>query len=211
MYRTDDQRRRLLRLAAAVPLLAAAGCQLPGSAPPPRTFRLTPKTTHDELPEVTWSLAVDRPSVDRSIDTNRIARFRDVEIEYYADATWIDRPSPMIQPLIIRSFLSSGAIPVVIDRRADLRTDFLLQTDIVGFHALPTEAGPPEARVVMTARLLTLPRREVAGTTEIGSTVAAAGGDLATVVTAFDEALGKVLKRLVEWTLVTGEAARGRS
>ncbi len=211
MERTHDQRRHLLRLAAALPLLAAAGCQLPGRAPPPRTFRLSPKTTHDELPAVTWSLAVDRPSVDVSIDTNRIARFRGVEIEFYADATWIDRPAAMIQPLIIRSFLSSGAIPVVIDRRADLRTDFMLQTDLVGFHAQPTEAGPPEARVVIDARLLSLPRREVVGTTEIASTVAAAAGDLPSLVTAFDDALGQVLKRLVEWTLVTGEAAGGSS
>lgn len=116
----------------------------------------------------------------------------------------------MIQPLIIRSFSSSEAIPVVIDRRADLRTDFMLQTDIQGFHALPTEAGPPEARVVIDARLLRLPRRDVVGTTAIASTVAAAV-DLPALVTAFDEALGNVLQRLVEWTLRTREEAGGQS
>ena len=30
---------------------------------------------------------------------------------------------------------------------------------------------------------------------------------MADIVLAFDEALGKVLKRIVEWTLVNGEAA----
>jgi cholesterol transport system auxiliary component len=211
MKRTNEQRRHLLRLAAVLPLLTVAGCQLPGQSPPPRTFRLSPKTTHGELPVVDWSLAVDRPSVDVSIDTNRIAQFRGVEIEFYADAAWIDRPAAMIQPLIIRSFLSSEAIPVVTDRRADLRTDFMLQTDIQGFNALPTDDGPPEARVVMDARLLTMPRRDVVGTIEIASTVPAAAGDLQALVTAFDDALGKVLKELVRWTLITGEEARGQS
>lgn len=65
-------------------LQQAVSCR--AGRPPPRTFRLTPKTTHDELPYGTWSLAVDRPSVDVSIDTNRIARFRGVEVEFYADA-----------------------------------------------------------------------------------------------------------------------------
>jgi hypothetical protein len=49
------------------------------------------------------------------------------------------------------------------------------------------------------------------GTTEIANTVTAAAGDLPALVTAFDDALGQVLKQLVEWTLVTGEAAGGSS
>ena len=165
-------RRNGLRLAATLPLAFIAGCQLPGSGAPPRTFRLSPKTTFDELPEVDWVLVVDRPQISRSIDTVRIARFDAVEIEYYADAAWVDRPGSMIQPLLIQSFRSSGAIEVVADRRSDIRPDFMLQTDISAFYALPNETGPTEARVVISATLLSMPQREVVGTTEIGRTVA---------------------------------------
>ena len=205
-------RRRLIQLGTALPLLSTAACQLPGKGPPPREFRLTPKTTSSEnLPKVDWSLVVDRPDVERSIDTARIARMTGVEIEYYANATWVDRPAAMIEPLIIQSFLSSGAIDVVADRRSDVRPDFMLQTNITAFWALQEESGPPEARVVMSARLMEMPSREVVGTTQIDSSVPAQGGDLPAIAAAFDEALGKVLKRLVEWTLVTGQAARATS
>ena len=155
-----------------------------------------------------WSLVVDRPGTEPSIDTVRIARTSGVEVEYYAGAAWVDRPAAMIEPMIIQSFRNSGAIGVVAGRRSEVRPDFVLQTNLVAFQAQQTDAGT-EARVVMSARLMAMPKREVVGTTEIGRSVPPEGGDLPAIAAAFDEALGKVLKRLVEWTLVTGQAARG--
>lgn len=202
-------RRQLLRVGAALPVLTVASCQLPGSGPPPREFRLTPKTTFPEdLPKADWALVVDRPQIEPSIDTTRIARMAGVEIQYYADATWVDRPAPMIEPLIIQSFRNSGAIEVVADRRSDVRPDFLLQTTIVAFQAQQGDSGT-EARVVMGASLMAMPKREVVGTTEIGRSVTAQAANLEAIAGAFDDALGKVLKRIVEWTLRTGNEARG--
>ncbi|HEX6112732.1 MAG TPA: ABC-type transport auxiliary lipoprotein family protein [Geminicoccaceae bacterium] len=201
-------RRQLLSVGLSVPALTLAGCQLPGSGPPPREFRVTQKSTFpEELPDVDWSLMVERPNALRSIDTPRIARTRGVEIEHYAGARWIDRPPVMIEPLIIQSFRSSQAIDVVVDRRANIRPDFLLQTDLTAFEAIETASGPPDVRVAMSATLITMPRREVVGTTQIARTVQAGATDLESIAMAFDDALGKVLKRLVEWTLRTGETA----
>jgi cholesterol transport system auxiliary component len=209
---TTLARRQLLSACAAVPLLAAASCQLPGSGPPPREFRVTPKTTFDDnLPHVDWALVIDRPSSDPSFDTTRIARTSGVEVEYYADASWVDRPPAMIEPMIIQSFRNSGAIEVVAGRRSDVRPNFMLQTTITAFQAQPVDGGPPEARVVLDASLMAMPKREVVGTTEIGRSVPAQAATLDAIAAAFDDALGKVLKRLVEWTLVTGQAARGTS
>jgi cholesterol transport system auxiliary component len=205
-------RRRLLRRSAALPLLALAACRLPGSGPPPREFRVTPKTTFGDLPHVDWSLVVDRPGSDPSFDTTRIARTEGVEVQYYADASWVDRPPAMIEPMIIQSFRNSGAIEVVAGRRSDVRPDFMLQTTITAFQAQPTgSGGPPEARVVIQASLMAMPKRVVVGTTEIGRSVAAQEATLDSIALAFDDALGKVLKRLVEWTLLTGQAARRTS
>jgi cholesterol transport system auxiliary component len=202
-------RRRLLPLCAVLPAMAAAACQLPGKGPPPREFRVTEKSTFPEdLPEVDWSLVVDRPTIDRAIDTTRIARMSGVEVQYYANAQWVDRPAAMIEPLIIQSFRNSGAIPVVADRRSDVRPDFMLQTNLSAFQVQQADSGPPEARVVMSARLMSMPRREVIGSTEIGRSVPARARDLESIVLALDDALGKVLKRLVEWTLAAGD---GRS
>ena len=56
-------RRRLLWVGTSLPALIMAGCQLPGSGPPPREFRVTHKTTFPEdLPAVEWSLVVGGPA-----------------------------------------------------------------------------------------------------------------------------------------------------
>jgi cholesterol transport system auxiliary component len=201
-------RRQLLGLGLPVAVLSVAGCQLPGSGPAPREFQVTQKSTFPEdLPRVRWSLMVERPNALRSIDTPRIARTSGVEIQYYAGAAWVDRPPVMIEPLIVQSFRSSEAIDVVVDRRANIRPDFLLQTDLAAFEATEAASGPPDVRVAMSATLIRMPRREVVGTTHMASIVTAQARDLEAIAVAFDDALGKVLKRLVEWTLVTGEAA----
>jgi cholesterol transport system auxiliary component len=202
-------RRGLLRIGTQLSLLAVAACAFPGQGPPPRQFRLTPKTTFPEdLPKVRWSLLIDRPTAEPSVETVRIARTSGVEVQYYANANWVDRPSAMIEPLIIQSFMNSGSIGVVASRRSDVRADFMLQTNVTAFQAQQTESGPPEARVVISARLMTMPKREVVGTTEIGRSVPAETADLPAIAAALDDALGKVLKRLVEWTLETGQKAR---
>jgi cholesterol transport system auxiliary component len=202
-------RRELLRAGIGISVAAGlAACRLPGSAPPPREFRLTPKTTFDALPKVDWSLVVARPEASPAIDTARIAVVRTgLEIEYYADARWVDRPPALLQPILVQSFRNSGAITVVGDDRATFRPDFLLNTDLETFYALQQEGQPPAVRVVIAASVMQLPRRNVVGATEIGRTVEAAGGDLIAITAAFDDALGKVVKRLVEWTLTTGQQA----
>jgi cholesterol transport system auxiliary component len=206
---TALSRRGLVRAGLGVGLLAGLGaCQLPGSRPPPREFRVTPKTTFDPLPTVDWSLAIARPSATPSIDTSRIAMKRTgVEVEYFADARWVDRPAALLQPLLVQSFRNSGAIAVVGDDRAAFRPNFVLNTDLVAFQVIEEE-GQQAARVVIASSLMEMPRREVVGTTEIGRTVAAAGRDLNAITAAFDDALGKVMKRVVEWTLTTGQEAR---
>jgi cholesterol transport system auxiliary component len=201
-------RRQLLGVGMSFSALIIAGCRLPGSGPPPREFRVTQTSTFpDDLPKAKWALVVERPQTAPSIDTPQIARTSGVQVQYYAGATWVDRPAVMIEPLLIQSFRSSGAIEVVADRRAEIRPDFVLQTTIPAFEAIETQSGPPDVHVVMVATLIRMPRRQVVGTTEIGRTVTAQANNLDSIAMAFDDALGKVVKQLVEWTLRTGDAA----
>jgi cholesterol transport system auxiliary component len=204
-----SRRALLLRAGMVFGALATGACQLPGSGPPPREFRVTPKTTFEELPRVAWSLVVARPEVSPAIDTSRIAVVRSgLEIEYYANAQWVDRPGTMLQPLLVQSFRNSGAIGVVADDRATFRPDFVLNTDLVAFQAVQQQDQPPAVRVVIAANLMQMPRRNVVDATEIGRTVEAQAGDLIAITEAFDDALGKVVKRVVEWTIETGQGAR---
>lgn len=205
-------RRQVLRLASAVPLAGlAAACQLPvpGQGPPPELFRLSPKSTFNpELPDVDWQLVIDTPLADAGIDTTRIALMHTpMQIEYYARSQWSDRAPVMIQTLMIESFENSHKIVAVGRDVVSLRADFLLQAELREFQAEYFGVGIPRAHVVIAVRLVKMPRRAIIGSESFESAISAREDSITAVVEAFDAALGKVLRHLVDWTLETGEDA----
>lgn len=208
-------RRRVLRVAAALPLLGAAACQVPvpGQGPPPNLYRLTPKSTFNEdLPTVDWQLVLETPLANAGIDTVRIGLQRTPTLfEYYARSNWSDRAPQMVQTLMIESFENSHRIVAVGRDSVALRADFVLKTELREFQAEYFESQIPQAHVGMTARLVKMPRRAIIGSESFEAKVPAKADRMADIVAAFDEALGKVLRRIVEWTLITGEAAYERS
>lgn len=209
-------RRRVLLSALAVPVTAAlSACQIPvpGQGPPPLLYRLTPKSTFDDdLPEVHWQLVVETPVADAGIDSTRIALQRSpTQLEYYARSTWSDRAPVMIQTLMIESFENSRRIVAVGRDAVSLRADFMLKTELREFQAEYFGDPAPRAHVAIATRLVQLPRRAIIGTQTFESIIPAERDDLDAIVAAFDEALGKVLRRVVIWTLQTGEAARKKA
>ena len=205
----SDTTDRWTRRGALAAVLAAAGCvQLPGQGPGPREFRVTPKSTFpSDLPRVAWGLSVAEPTADRTLDTNRIAVIRDgLQVEYLADASWIDRAPTMVQGLIVQSFRNSGAITTVGTDRDRLNADFLLQTALRAFYGV-AQPGQNVVRVAFAPTLVTLPTRAVVGTTAITADQPVTELTVTAIVTAFDEALGKAMKELVLWTLRTGQTA----
>jgi cholesterol transport system auxiliary component len=202
--------RPALRTLAAVALVAmlAGGCSnlLPGTSEPPRLFTLTPKTTFDpNLPRASWQLTIDVPLAEAGINTTRIALSHDpVTLEYYARAEWVDRAPLLVQRLLVESFEATHRIVAVARQSINLRPDFSLICDLREFQAEYRGAGPPQVRVRLSAKLVKMPERTIVGSTDAETFVRAAGPELEDVVRAFDTALGKTLKRVVEWTLVTG-------
>jgi cholesterol transport system auxiliary component len=207
--------RQVLKFALAVPLTGLAACQVavPGQGPPPDLYRLSPKSTfRDDLPKVDWQLVLETPRANAGIDTTRIALQRaPLQIEYYARAQWSDRAPQMIQTLMIESFENSGRIVAVGRDSVGLRADFVLKTELREFQIEYFDGGLPRGHVAMAARLVQQPRRAIIGSTAFEARVPAKEDSIPSVIEAFDEALGKVLRRLVEWTLVTGAAAARRS
>jgi cholesterol transport system auxiliary component len=209
-------RRRVLLSALAVPVAAAlTGCQIPvpGQGPPPLLYRLTPKSTYEnDQSAVHWQLIVEKPLADAGIDSTRIALQRSPTLlEYYARASWSDRAPVMVQTLIVESFENSRRIVAVGRDVVSLRADFVLSTELREFQAEYFDEPSPRAHVGITARLVQLPRRAIIGSEGFESIVPAEADTVDAIVAAFDEALGKVLRRLVLWTLKTGEAARKSS
>lgn len=208
------RRRRLLRAMAALPVVALApGCSLPvpGQGPPPDFYRLTPKSTFQEdLPEAEWQLVLEPPVADAGLNTTRIALQRSpTQIEYYARAGWADRAPLMIQTLMVESFENSHKIVSVGRESIGLRADFILKSELRELQAVYFNGtnGLPEAWVSINAKLVQMPRRAIVASQSFDSRVTAEADSLPEIIRAFDEAAGKVLRRLVEWTLIEGERA----
>jgi len=208
------------RLAAVALVLLAGGCSidLPGSGAPPHMYVLTPKSTFDDkLPPVHWQLLIEVPSSPAGINTSRIALSDSpIEMHYFAHANWTDQAPRMVQTLLVESFENSNRIVAVGREAVGLRADYILKTELREFQAeystkLPRNGDeitatsvPPVIRVRINAKLIQLPRRAIVASNTFEYTIPAQENSMEAIIRAFDEGLGKVMKRLVDWTLKNG-------
>ncbi len=185
--------------------LAATGCVsvLPGGKEPARLFTLSPKSTFaKQLPTTDRHLNVDMPSAGLALNTPKIALRRSAfALDYYARATWIDRAPSMVQTLLVESFDNTRKIVSVTRQPSAPRADYSLVTELREFQAEYDGDGPPAVRVRIKARLVELPRRTIVAATSAERVERAEGADLDSIINAFDEALGRVMRRIVQWTL----------
>ncbi|MDJ0686662.1 MAG: ABC-type transport auxiliary lipoprotein family protein [Alphaproteobacteria bacterium] len=207
-----DRRRAMAGLSGGVAALGLAGCsvELPGSGEQARVFVLSPKSTFgEETPAVDWQLLIAPPEAAAGLDTVRIAlRQTEIELQYFAGAAWTDTATKMVERLLIESFENSGKIVSVGRQAVGLRANFILVTDLREFQAEYEGKGPgeaPDVRIRLNAKLVKMPQRVIVSSQTVERVAPAAGSDLIGVVRGFDEALGKVMKRLVEWTLAEGQ------
>jgi cholesterol transport system auxiliary component len=205
------RRQAVARTAGLGVLAALAACGvIPKVNEPVNLYTLTPKTTFpDNLPAVDWQLVVETPVAAASLDTPRIALQRTpLTFEYYAESAWTDNAPAMVQTLLIESFEGTGRISAVGREAIGLRPDFILKTDLREFEAIYKGDNPvPTVWVRMNAKLVRMPDRRIIASETFGAEMPANGGKLKDIVAAFDEALGKVLRRIVLFTLAAPESA----
>ncbi len=187
-------------------------CTLPGSGDPSQLYKATPKTTFDSsLPSVDWQLVVERPIASVGLNSQKIALQRTpVTLDYFAHANWTDSAPEMIQSLLIETFESTGKIKAVSRESTQLRPDYALQSELRDFQAeYDTTGRPPLVRVRLNTKLIRMPDRVIIAGDTVERIARAQGNDMEKIVLAFDEALGQVMKRVVEWTLTApGTTAR---
>ncbi len=194
---------------AAAPILAACDLAVPGQGPPPTLYRLTPKSTfHENLPRVDWQLVLEVPMADAGLSTTRVALQRSpTRLEYYARSSWTDRAPLMVQTLMIESFENSKYIVAVGRESVGLRADFILKSELREFQAEYFDGALPSVRVAINAKLVQMPRRTIIGSKSFEARAEAKDDTMDEIIAAYDEALGTVLKHLVEWTLIAGQDA----
>lgn len=193
-------------MAALLCTLLLAGCAnvIPGRGVPPKLFSLSPKSTYSAgLPTVNWQLVVEVPITAETLDTARIALSRDrYTLDFYGNARWAERAPMMIQTLLVESFENTEKIVAVARQATDLRADYVLKTDLREFQAELSGDGRPTVRVRINAKLVKMPERIIIASFKSERAVEAESSNLIDVVRAFDTALGKVLKQVVEWALM---------
>ena len=195
-------------LASLVALSIITGCsplKIPG--PTPDLYNLTPKSTFSNtLPEIRKQLTIEEPVASGGLDNNRIAlRPHSTRLKFFADARWTERAPKMLQTLLVESFENTGKIVAVGRQSIGLRSDFTLKTELREFQAEhDTEAGTCTVRVRINAKLVQQPRRDIVGSKSFEHTVEIEDrSGMENIVIAFDRATGRVIKKLVEWTLQT--------
>jgi cholesterol transport system auxiliary component len=200
-------RRAALHAGFGLGLTAAVGCTpfTISRRTPPTLHRLTPKTTFsDGVPDLGFRLLIEPPSATSGLNTARIALRPDpMGLDYFADAQWVEVAPVMVQLLLLESFDASGAFDVLSPESIGLRPDFVLRVFIREFQAEYDQGlgEPPLVNVHLQVRLLRMPRRESLATFSSSEVVRAAGTPLDRVILAFDEAFGRVQRRIVEWTI----------
>ena len=160
------------------------------------------------MPEVSWQLVLEVPVADAGLSTTRVALMRTpTQLEYYARSQ-LDRhragDDPDPDDRVFRKLTGHRCRR---PRIVGLRADFILKLELREFQAEYFHGAAPSVHVAINAKLVQMPRRTIIGSENFGAISPAAADDLMDIIAAFDVALGKVLKRLVEWALITGEAA----
>lgn len=216
--------RRKVRGASAVAalmlaLVAGCGVQLPGTGERAQLYVLTPKSTYPaDLPKVDWQLLVEKTVSPAGLDTPRIAvAYSPIELDYFARSNWTDRAPEMVLRLLVESFENSGKIIAVGRDSVGLRSNLVLKTELREFQAeyergtASSQSGAsgsgkaPKVRARIAAKLVKMPQRVIVASATFEHVVPAERNNMEAIVGAFDEALGKVLKQIVVWTLTEGD------
>jgi cholesterol transport system auxiliary component len=201
--------RRALSVALA---LGIAGCASLLTEKPKPLYQLTPKSTYPAgLPHLPGQLLVDLPLAPGGLESERIALSRSpVSLDYFAEGEWTDRAPRLVQTALLESFENSRTVTAIDRETIGLSADLVLKTELRHFEAVyDSPNGPPQIWVVLNARLVKMPERKIIAQQSFEARAPAAANKIADIVLAFDEALGKVMKETVTWT-VTNPALQVR-
>ncbi|MFQ5533615.1 MAG: ABC-type transport auxiliary lipoprotein family protein [Sphingomonadales bacterium] len=204
---------RFVRVLVVAGLLAG-GCSpqidLFNSGPPASLYNLTPaKSAGDGGSAVDWALYIEDPTSTGALDSDRIAmRPSPNEVQYFADARWVDRAPRMLRSLLVESFENSGRIRSVTAEVTGLPYNYSLKVELRDFQAeVQGQDGVPAVRVRLNAKIIRRAPISLIGARNFEEVQTASGTDMPSTIAAFDRATAAVLRDAIAWTLDTADAA----
>jgi cholesterol transport system auxiliary component len=171
------------------------------SPPTPETFDLTAPTRHVAVRSGGRAqIVVAEPSALQAIDSNRIlVRPGDGLVTYLPGAQWADRLPRLVQVRLIQTFENAHRIGMVGSPEDKFTPDVSLVTEIRDFQIQTTPS--PVAVVTIAARIVNQTTGRIVAAELFTASVPAAGITGRQASAALDQALDKVLVRVMTWTV----------
>lgn len=211
-----SMRSATVRILPAAAMLLLAGCSVLGNGKqrdPVTIYAPQVRVAPDPAwPAVRWQLAVVKPTAARVVDSPRIA-VRPVpgELQVYKGVTWSQPSTDMVEATVLRALEDSGKIPSVARSGSGIRADYKLVMDLRRFESDYAGAATPSATIELNAKLMHVIEQRVVASHTFVEAEPAGATDVAQVATAFDQALEKLARDVVGWTLASGEADAKRN
>ncbi|WP_045728445.1 ABC-type transport auxiliary lipoprotein family protein [Xanthomonas sp. GPE 39] len=204
---------RLFLLLTAHALLLA-GCSLTGGSKDSVTIYAphVQVTSDPAWPQVSWQLAITKPSAALMVDSQRIVvRPTPDELQVYSGASWAQPATDMLEDTLLRAFEDSGRIPGVARLGSGVGADYKLLLELRRFESDYAGHAVPAATIELSVKLLhNLDQRVVSSHTFLVTQTAGGTGE-AQVVDAFGQALSQLSRTVVGWTLQEGQADAARA
>jgi len=170
------------------------------STPAPDTFDLTAPRHVAIRGDGKAQIMVAEPSALQALDSDRIlVRPGDRKVTYLPGAQWSDRLPRLVQARLIQTFENAHRVGMVGSPDDKFTPDASLMTDIRDFQI--QTAPSPVAVVTISARLVNPVSGRIVAADLFTASVPAANVSGREASAALDQALEKVLVRIMTWTV----------
>lgn len=200
----------MIALSSALALSACALgtlSSLSSATSPTDLYLLTPKSTFDSsLPRLEQQIVVTEPTATAAVSNDRITvQPTPLEVRFLPGVRWVDRAPLIVQSLLIESYENSGKVDAVGRSAIGLRADYQIVPDIREFQArVPPDAlpdAPLEAHVRINIKIVNDEFDRIIASKSFERYRTSESDDPQDIVSAFDGALGAVMRDIVEWSV----------
>ena len=187
-----------------------SGCALntlTSAAQPTDLFTLTPKSTFDaNLPRLKQQIVIEEPTATAAVSTDRIAvQPTPLQVEFLPGVRWVDNAPAIIQTLLIESYENSNKVDAVGRSAVSLRADYVIVSDLREFQALlppnATPEDPLDVNVRLNMKIVDAEADRIIASRSFNEVSEAPSDNADDIASAFDVALGRVLRKSVEWSI----------
>lgn len=180
---------------------------LSSAAEPTDLYVLTPKSTFStSLPRLRQQIVVSEPTATAAISSDRIAvQPTPLQVEFLPGVRWVDTAPAIIQTLLIESYENTNKVEAVGRSAVSLRADYVIVTDLREFQALlPPDAAaqdPLSVNVRLNMKIVDAEADRIIASKSFNEVTQAPSDGADDIASAFDVALGRVLRKSVEWSI----------